>query len=279
MKLQFKVFLLAVIVLSLPGVLLAEDYEYHPLLSDTFSVYLGAMKSSNSFKFESDALDDPGDYIDFDDSLHVSDDSTFLNGLVRWKFGSTKKWALAAQYFSNNEEGSSVLTDDIEWDGLTFLAGSTVDAGIKLKVARLFLGRSFYKSAQSDFGAGVGIHDLDISAYIEGVIFSDDETNISEKAEVGASQPLPNIGAWYFHSPAKKWLIHSRVDWISAEIGDYDGGLWNVSAGVNYQAFRHVGFDLSWQYFDLHVKVDKSSWRGKTKMTYSGPVLAVTFNW
>jgi hypothetical protein len=74
-------------------------------------------------------------------------------------------------------------------------------------------------------------------------------------------------------------LIHSRVDWISAEIGDYDGGLWNVSAGVNYQAFRHVGFDLSWQYFDLHVKVDKSSWRGKTKMTYSGPVLAATFSW
>jgi hypothetical protein len=97
--------------------------------------------------------------------------------------------------------------------------------------------------------------------------------------KVGDNQPLPNIGAWYNFSPARNWLLHGRVDWISANIGDYDGTLWNTSVGVSYQAWRHIGFDLSWQYFNLNLKVDKSDWRGKADMTYSGPVLAITGNW
>lgn len=272
-------YLITLVMISVSGSVLAQDYDYHPVLSDRFTAYMGVMRSSNSFKIESDAIGNPGDYIDFGDALGVNGHSTFYNGQLRWKFGSTEKWSLSAQYFSNNAKGSSVLTEDLEWDGLTFREGSFADAGVKLKVSRLFVGRSFYKNKQNDFGMGIGIHNLDISAFIEGEIKVDDETTGFQSAQVGASQVLPNIGGWYNYSPVKKWLLHGRVDWISANIGDYDGGLWNISAGVNYQAWRHVGFDLSWQYFNLHVKVDKADWYGKTKMIYSGPVFAVTFGW
>ena len=114
---------------------------------------------------------------------------------------------------------------------------------------------------------------------IEAEVIVDDETTGVQKVEAGDSQILPNIGTWYNFSPSKRWLLHSRVDWISAKIGDYDGGLWNVSAGINYQAWRNVGIDLSWQYFNLHVDVDKTGWVGSANMTYNGPVLAVTFAW
>lgn len=96
---------------------------------------------------------------------------------------------------------------------------------------------------------------------------------------VGDNQPLPNIGGWYNYSPAKNWLLHARVDWISANIGDYDGGLWNTNIGVGYQAWEHVGFDLSWQYFNLNLKVDKDDWTGGADMTYSGPVFSMIFAW
>ena len=58
-----------------------------------------------------------------------------------------------------------------------------------------------------------------------------------------------------------------------------DGDMWNANLGVNFQAWRHVGFDLSYQYFNLNVNVDKGSWRGGVDMTYSGPVISVTANW
>ena len=77
------------------------------------------------------------DEIGFEDSLGVSKNSTFFNGQLRWKFGSAKKWSVFAQYFSNDATGDTVLTEDVEWDGMTWKEGSFVDAGVKLSVARL----------------------------------------------------------------------------------------------------------------------------------------------
>jgi len=274
------------IVLSLlfltatPGAVLAQDYDYHPAISDNFTAAIGYMRSSNAFKFEADDLAGVGDEIDFDDALKVSDHSNLLNAQLRWKFGSTRKWSIAAQYFSNDAKGDAVLEEDVEWDDVIFREGTNVGAGVELAVTRLFLGRSIVLNEQHDFGFGAGLHNLDLSAYIEGEVLVNDETTEFQRVEVGDNQPLPNIGGWYNYSPAKNWLIHARVDWISANIGDYDGALWNTNAGVGYQVWRNVGIDLSWQYFHLNLDVeDEGDWVGGAKMTYSGPVFSLTFAW
>jgi hypothetical protein len=54
------------VLTTAPGVVLAQSYEYHPVISDNFTVSLGYMHSSNSFDFESNAIGDPGDDIDVD---------------------------------------------------------------------------------------------------------------------------------------------------------------------------------------------------------------------
>jgi len=274
-----KVILCALVLSSFSGAVLAQDYDYHPALSDSFSAYLGAMRSSNSFKIRADGLAERGDDIDFDDKFDVSDRSTFFNGQLRWKFGNEKKWSLWGQYFSNNATGNAVLDSDYEWQDVIFREGTFVEAGTKLAVSRLFFGRSFFKNAQNDFGLGIGIHNLDLSAYVEGEVLVNDASTGVKRVSVSANQPLPNIGGWYNFSPARNWLLHARLDWIGANVGDYDGDLWNASAGIGYQAWRHVGFDLSWQYFNLDLSVDSNKWAGSMDLTYSGPVLAVTFGW
>lgn len=269
----------ALTLLSASRALLAQDYAYHPELSDSFTVTLGAMRSNNSFRVEADVGDDIGDRIDFGDTLGVSNHSTFFNGQAKWKFGSENKWSFAAQYFSNSANGSIVLEEDIEWDGDTFKEGSFVGSGVKLSVARLFFGRSLIKNDRHDFGVGAGLHNLKMKVFVEGEVLFNDETTGFKRAEVSASQILPNVGAWYNFSPARKWLLHGRIDWIGASIGNYDGHMWNMNAGVNYQAFDHIGFDVSWQYFNLNVNVDSDDWTGGADMKYSGPVLSITGNW
>jgi hypothetical protein len=264
----------------LPGTLFAQDYEYHPLLSDRFTATLGAMRSSDVFKISAEDLTDrSSDDVDFGDDLGVSRHSTFFNGQLRWKFGNEERWSIWGQYFSNNAKGSKTLTEDVDWDGVIFREGTNAEAGIKLSVARLFLGYSLFKNERNDFGIGAGIHNLDLSAYIKGEVIVDEESSGEQRAEVSSSQVLPNVGAWYYFSPARRWVLHARIDWIGADIGDYDGDMWNAVAGVNFQAFRHIGFDLFWQYFNLNVNVDKSDWRGGVDLRYSGPVIAVTAAW
>ena len=263
------------------GTVLAQDFEYHPALSDNFTVALGAFRSDNSFQISAEGIIDDRikDRVDFGNRLGVDQSSTFLNGQLRWKFGKKRKWSLWGQYFSNNASGEAVLTEDIEWQDIIFREGTIVGAGVDLAVTRVFIGRSFVKNQQHDFGIGAGIHNLDFDVFIEGEVRINDETTDFQRGDASENQPLPNVGAWYNFSPARKWLIHARVDWISADIGAYNGTLWNTSVGVNYQAFRHVGFDLSYQYFNLNLTVDKSDWKGGLDLRYSGPILGMTVNW
>jgi len=279
MNVSARLFLFALVLSSFSAAAMAQEYDYHPTLSDNFTASLGWMRSANSFKMTANGLAERGDDIDFNDKLDVSNHSTFFNGQLRWKFGHERKWSVWGQYFSNTAKGNATLDDDYEWEDVTFGKGTYVESGVKLAVTRVFVGRSFFKNAQNDFGVGFGIHNLDLSAYIEGEAKINGSTTGVRHVGVGDSQILPNLGGWYHFSPARNWLLHGRVDWISANIGDYDGGLWNVSAGVGYQAWRHVGFDLSWQYFNLHLDVDSDKWNGSTNMTYSGPVVSVVFGW
>jgi len=264
------------------GVVIAQDSDYHPALSDNFILSIGAFRSDNSFKITADGSEidvETGDRIDFGDSVGVDESNTLANGQLRWKFGRERKWSLWGQYFENNNGGDATLNEDVTFEGVIFREGTFVEGGVDIAVARLFLGRSFVKNEQHDFGVGVGIHNLDMSAYIGGEILIDDETTGYHRAEVGGSQILPNIGTWYNFSPAKRWLLHGRIDWISANINEYDGTMWNFNAGVNFQAWKHVGFDLSYQYFNIDLSVDDGDWIGGAEMRYSGPVLGMTFNW
>ena len=83
MKKSLSLSLLAITLIISPGLLLAQDFDQHPYLSDNFSFSFGAMRSSNSFTLESDFGDDIGDEINFGDSLGVSKHSTFFNGQLR----------------------------------------------------------------------------------------------------------------------------------------------------------------------------------------------------
>jgi hypothetical protein len=270
---------LSVLSLFFTGTVIAQESDYHPILSDNFIVTVGAFRSDSAFKLEAGGVELDGDDIDFGQSVGVDKTNTIANFELRWKFGGQRKWSLSGQYFANNARGDATLKEDVEWQDLIFREGTFVEGGVKLEVIRAFLGRSIVKSERHDFGVGAGIHNLDLSAFIGGEVIVDEETTGYQKADAGASQILPNIGAWYAFSPASRWLIQGRVDWISANVGDYDGTLWNANVGVNFQAWRRVGFGLSYQYFNLNLNVDKSDWRGGVDMTYSGPMVSVTANW
>jgi len=259
----------------------AQDFEYHPILSDNLIISLGAFKSNNSFKISAEGPLGDGieEEINFGKSIGVDESTTLLYGEIRWKFGKTRKWSLFGQYFDADSSGEAVLNEDVEWQDNIYKEGSFVGAGVGIAVTRVFIGRSFVKNQQHDFGVGVGIHNLDLSVFMEGEVSIDEATTGFRRGDASANQPLPNVGVWYNFSPARKWLIHARVDWISASIDEYDGSLWNTAVGVNYQAFPHVGFDLAFTYFDLNLNVDKSVWQGGIDMSYSGPVFSVTTNW
>ena len=264
---------LAVVLLVIPAGTVLADNEVHPFIADEFSVQLGAYLPSKSFKLSVDgALAGPDQEFDWEKATGFSaDDEVFmLEG--KWRFG--QKWSFRAQYYESGKTDRAVLEEQVYWRNGIIMRGSNVTAGSEFSLIRAFFGRSFSKRENVDAGVGLGLHWLEIGAFIE-----PDINTIGDLSAAKVSGPLPNIGGWYYYSPAPKWFLGGRIDWLDASIDKYDGGIINLSAGVNYQLFKHFGVGVKYQSFGLNVDVNNAKWNGSVNLTYDGPYIYVSGNW
>lgn len=267
---------LGLVALLLPCAAAAQQSTTHPLLDDDFVLSGGVFFPTKEFRVRVDGSL-PGEGIDFGDAFRLSDDDSTAAVNLSWRFG--EKWSVAGQYWKLDDSSTATLDRDIQWEDVVFEKGSFARAGAGLEVIRVFFGRSFSSSERHELGLGLGLHWLEVSAFIEGQI----RTNIGDgelyRGSVSADAPLPNIGAWYTFAFSPKWALQTRLDWLSASVGEYSGGLTNASVGVNWAIWEHVGVGLSYNYFELNVDVDKNDWQGATRVSQYGPTLAISAYW
>jgi hypothetical protein len=249
----------------------------HPWFTSKFQLNGGAYFTNQGYEIGA-GVSLPDDDIDFDGELGVEDSQTSFAGGFRWNFG--EKWSFRMQNIFFDVDGSAVLEEDLSFDDIVFKAGSAVSAGVENEIYRAFLGRKFSEGPNYEFGAGFGLHYMTVEASISGEVIAGDGTSSGiRRASVDADLPLPNIGFWYWYSPSPRWLLTSRLDWLSASIGDYSGSLWNVAVGAQFQISDHVGVATEFAYFALRGDVDTSNWHGSLESSSSGPLVQLNVNW
>jgi hypothetical protein len=267
---------LALVFFVMPLGLQAQSGEDHPLLVDKYLLTAGMFFPDKDLEVKINGTN-PGDLIDFDERFKTGSSESTGSFNFRWRFG--EKWELQGQYWTTSDSGSAVLEEDIRWEDAVLETGSFVGAGAGIDIARLFFGRKFSSGPNHEFGIGLGVHWLQLEAYVEGQALTNLGDTEFYRGAAQADLPLPNIGAWYTYAWSPKWALISRVDWLSASVGDYSGGLWNAAVGVNWAIFRNFGITASYNYFELDGDVKEDSWRGSVTVSQTGPFLALTASW
>lgn len=265
---------------AFPSAFAQPDRDLHPWLTENFSVDIGVFFPDREVEIGVDgSLPVVGQQRDIDFSenfgLQKRDDLFALN--FGWRFG--EKWEFGAQYFESDGQRQAVLEEDVEWGDFVFGEGTGVAAGLDFTLIRTFFGRNFVSADYHDFGVGIGVHYLEIGAFIEGNATVNGEPAGFRREAAKAAAPLPNIGAWYVRSLSDRWAFRARMDWLSADVGDYDGTLINAAAGFNYQLFEHVGLGVSYNLFQLDVGVDDDGWRGEVRTSYEGLFVHASAYW
>ncbi len=255
-----------------------ESVEVHPYLGEKFFADLGVFFPDRRLKLSAQgSTDNINELVDFNAEFGLNEsDETFALDLG-WRFA--EKWMLLGQYFESSGSSRSVLDEDIEWKDVVFQEGSDAVAGFDFSVTRIFLGRALDTSDPHEFGLGAGFHWLEIGSFIEGTIIVGGGGTTLRREAVHVDGPLPNIGAWYKYSITPRWALRGRFDWLSAEVGRYDGRLINFSIGVNYQIAEHFGLGLNYNDFELDVMIDQSDWRGRIFTAYQGLYLYMSAYW
>ena len=257
----------------------SQETEKHPILEDKFYIEAGIFIPQKNIQLGANGSSD-NDEVDFGETFDLNDNeiTPFFNAEWRWN----KKWRLAVEYFGVNNGSSATLQDDIKWEDITFKKGSFVRGGIEFNLVRVFVGRVISSGPKHSLGGGLGIHAINIGAFIEGEgeLETDDGEIVRkfEKKRVSALIPLPNIGGWYHWAPNEKWAFVARVDWFGITIDKYSGGLWNVAPGVKYQIIKNLGVGLDYRFFFLNARVNETNWDGKFEMDFQGPLLTIHAN-
>jgi len=261
------------------GSAIAQDSDssrkYHPFLSDNFRIGVGVYTPSKKTTLGADLGSIGAEKLEGED-----DQSTALLNF-RWRF--TKNWHFATTYWNTDSTTQQTLTEDYTppfEDAPTFKAGSFVGMGVDTTIARLFWGRSFFRKPNHDWGVGLGLHWLEIDAFVEGKV--DIGGGIEEERHEGAkaSVPLPNLGIWYMWSWSPNWVLTSRFDWLEVTVDEFSGSMYDVSVGLNYQMSDHFGLGFGLSGFLLDVEVNSPEWgNASLENRQFGPNLSVTWNW
>lgn len=290
MKNYFKYFALLAILISQFS-FSQEEVEKHPLLSDKFVFTGGLFIPTSTFNIGvngdvvlPEELNSPvnlpeGD-IDFGNNFDIKEfQSTFAIGF-QWRFA--KKWKLFADYFGVSNRWDAKLDEEIEWEDVIYQVGADVNAGIDLGVLRSAVGRVLSQGAKHELGVSLGAHIMMLDVFVEGAarLASDNEEESVQfrRGSVNATAPLPNIGAWYYWAPTSRWALTADVDWLYIAFGDYQGGLWDLKGGVQFQVVDFFGVGASYRYYGINLEVDKTDWNGSVDLSYQGPMLMVNFN-
>jgi len=252
--------------------------DLHPMMTDKYWVNVGGFFADRDLDASVEGgLGDIKTVIDFESHMGLDDKSDLLMSEFGWQFG--EEWGLSFQYFQVDRSATETIEKTIEWDGLVFEAGAEISAATSISVTRLFFSRRFWDGGRHSFRLGAGVHLLKTAASIGGEVTIDDQTKEYQSSAVSASFPVPDIGVWYRYSPSNRWLLYSRLDWFSADLGDFAGSVWNFAAGANIQITEHLGIGLSYQLFEINGTIRENQWRGSLRTRLTGPNLHITGYW
>lgn len=256
----------------------ASVAETHPMISDRMGITVGEFFADTRTKLSvGGTIDIIGIEFDFNESLGESELDEAL--AVEFWLRLGERWMFAAQIFEFSGAETASLSVDIPWEDVVYPAGITVTGGTGMDITRLFVGRDLVRDDRKVFGIGAGLHNLDISAFIEGEAFIADISTGVQRGTAETSGLLPNVGAWFIYAPNEKWALTSRLDWLSASVGKYDGSIVNLSAGAHYRLAKHFGVGLNYNLFHLNVGIDDTGWRGDLDVRFHGPFVNVTAYW
>jgi len=272
-----KKYLLLIVVFILANkITVAQDADHkNPILTEKFFIYAGIFNPFKqvTFGFKASIPEEDDNLIDFDETLDLKGIQSTFNTNFNWRFA--KNWSLNSDFFSLRTSNDLVLDRDIVWNEYTLKKGTRIEGGYGASVFKIGIGRTISRGEKHEFGALLGVYLLGINGFLSGDAFLNNEEIKLEKSKLSVTLPLPSIGLSYIYAPTRKLSFYAKGEWFGIKIGNISGSLWNISPGVRYQFFKHIGANLNYKYLNLFGNVDQEMWKGSFEMEFQGPSLGL----
>ena len=186
-----------------------------------------------------------GDVVDIEDDLGIDDDDGFF-AEAALQLGAFR---LFTSYQPISFSGSTVLTRDIDFNGETFVEGSSIDSDLDIDIYEgglaWFLINLDDQPVRIQFGPEVAVKYIDTKVEVR-----DRALGLQESESVGV--PIPSLGARARIAFADYLGVVGRVGYLS-----YDGNsLTDIDVQVEYSPIPLVGIYAGYRYLDMDIDED-----------------------
>lgn len=255
----------------------SDDWQSWPTAS-RFNVgagYFSPDLSTSILITDADGIFGTG--ISFEQNLGLDDNKGTGLLYIGWRFA--KKHSLEFRYFELNRSGAGTSSVSVGIGGLIFDIDLPIQSYFDISANELAYSYSLLLDEKKELFVGLGVSIQDLSLGIQGTASSPIPGEIINST-LESTAPLPTLNIGFNYAFNDKWLFISRFGWLAVELDfgadeDFSGQIVNANAGVQWNAFKNVGFYAHYQVFDLDVDYLVDGVRFAIDYDYTGPVLGV----
>ena len=237
---------------------------------DKYSLSLGVFITDRGSNTRIDASGGmPGTPVDLEADLGLdTSDSVFrLDGYIRF----AEKHRFDFSVFDLSRTSSKMIQKDIEWNGTVFPIDTVVDATFDLSIYKAAYTWVFLQRESGYLGVTAGLYIGDFANTVSAAAIGERET-----AEITA--PLPVFGLRGEYHFSDKWSIRASGEIFVFEYDDFDGSLYDIYAGLDYQLFEHVAIGVGINSVKMDIGVTKANANGNLDWQYDGGLMFFKFD-
>ena len=235
-----------------------------------FSVSLGWFftDQETDTRFDS-STGSPGTDIDLEEVLGLDNtDSVFrIDGYYRF----AEKHQINFSVFDLSREATTQIQEDISWNDTVFPADTVLTTDFDVAIYKIDYTWRFMQRDKGYLGLTAGL-------YIAEFSFDLFTTNVDLFDRSGATAPLPVIGLRGEYNFSEKWSFHADGEIFFFEYDDWDGSLYDVYAGLEYDLSKHMGFGIGVNAVKMDLGVTTTDLSGDLDWEYIGALLFIKFS-
>lgn len=215
-----------------------------------------------------------GTEVNLEDDLGLSSDQVNFRADGYWRFGRHGRLDFA--YTGWNRQANHTIDRDITIEDTVYHAGATLDSRLKVSLAELYYGYSFWNTPEFEAGLQLGLTALFNKTRFEGtgtVSGGGGSTGGSFSSEDRSlTAPVPAIGAQLRYTLLPGFLATARIRGSGATIDNVKATSLQWRAGLDYYPWKGVGFGAAYDYMDISVEKQADP-TTKLEYKYSGPMV------
>ncbi len=241
-----------------------------PADDERYSLSLGLFVTDRNSNTRVDAsAGSSGTVVDLENDLGLdTSDSVFrVDGYIRF----AKKHRFDFSVFDLSRTSSTLIQRDIEWNGTLFPVDTVVDSTFDLSIYKAAYTWAFLQRDSGYLGVTAGLYVADFGYAVSAPTLGEREI-----AEVTA--PLPVFGLRGERQFSEKWSFRASGEFFVLEYGDFDGSLYDLYVGLDYQVMDHMAVGIGINSVRVNIGITRPNASGNLDWRYDGGLIFLKFD-